>query len=139
MGRKTKLTPEVEGIIVDYISRGAYDWVAAEAAGITRVTFWNWMKLGEKSREGDRFAAHRRFFNEVSKAKAEARLKAESAVFENAPFNWLRVGPGRERAGRPGWTEKTQHEVSGPDGNPLTVKVIWDIPRPKDGGDDTES
>lgn len=138
MGRKTKLTPEVEKIIVDYISRGAYAWVAAEAAGIDRWTFWHWMKLGEKSHEGDRFAAHRRFYHKVCGAKAEARLKAETAVFDNMPFNWLRTGPGRERIGEPGWTEKQQHEISGPGGKPVEINIITAIPRPEvdDGSDD---
>lgn len=97
-GRKTKLNSEVQKMIVETVRKGAYDWVAAEAAGITRQTFYNWMRAGEASTRS-RYSS---FFVEVTKARAEARAKAEQAVYETAPLAWLRFGPGRERPGQAG-------------------------------------
>jgi len=48
MGRRTKLTQEVQEIIIQAIRQGCFDWVAAQAGGITPQTFGNWMRWGEK-------------------------------------------------------------------------------------------
>ena len=37
-------------------------------------------------------------------AHAQARLAAEVAVHKARPLDWLKCGPGRQQAGRPGWT-----------------------------------
>lgn len=133
MGRRTKLTPEVQKIIVDVIRKGAYDWVAAGAAGIHSDTFRNWMRWGEKGNE--RYIP---FFKEVRKARADARSEAEIRVFGDNPFNWLRYGPGRERPGEPGWTEHRQLEHSGEGGGPVVIKVIRAGPRPQKPDDEEE-
>lgn len=119
MGRRTKLTPEVHNFIVQYIRGGAFDYVAAQAVGIDPGTFRRWMNRGEK-RTDEPF---RTFCTEVQQARAEARVAAENRVFKDAPFNWLRYGPGRERPGEPGWTDSRQIEHSGPGGEPLIMRV----------------
>ena len=50
VGRKTELNGDLQRMIVESIQPGAYDWVAAVAAGITRQTFYNWMRAGEAAR-----------------------------------------------------------------------------------------
>ncbi len=99
-GRKTLLTPELEATILGFIKAGAYDWVAAEAAGIGSTTFYRW--LNEESSPEEPYRAFR---ENVSRARAEARVVAEAAVKREEPFRWLRFGPGRDRPGRPGWTD----------------------------------
>jgi len=133
MGRRTKLTPEVQEIILRAIRQGSFDWVAAQAAGITGTTFHNWMRWGRKG--NPRYVA---FFTNVQRAKAETRRKAEAQVFADDAFKWLRYGPGRERPGEPGWTESAQLEHSGPAGGPVEIRIITAIPRPEDhdGSDD---
>ena len=133
MGRRTKLTQEVQEIIIQAIRQGCFDWVAAQAGGITPQTFGNWMRWGEKG--NPRYLA---FFSEVQSAKAETRRKAEAKVFAEDAFKWLRYGPGRERPGEPGWTESAQLEHSGPAGGPVEIRIIPAIPRPEehDGSDD---
>lgn len=123
MGRQSQLTEDYILTIVENIEQGAYMWVAAGAVGVSRQTIYNWLRLGERSREGDKYALHRRLFDEVSKARARARMSAESRVFGDNPFNWLRYGPGRERPGEPGWTES--RELTGAEGGPIIV-VNWD-------------
>ena len=44
MARPTKLTPEVHHTIVEYIRAGAYDYVAAQAAGLDPSTFRRWLQ-----------------------------------------------------------------------------------------------
>ena len=104
-GRKSKLTPDVEQQIVAYIRSGAFDWVAAQAAGIGRTTFYRWMQAGENG-EGP----YDSFYAAVREARAVARVAAEMEVRNNNPLAWLRYGPGRARPGEPGWTES--HELT---------------------------
>lgn len=99
VGRKTKLTPQLQEEIVAYIASGSYDYVAAQAAGISRSTYYRWYESG--SRPGSRYGTFRRA---VEEARARARVIAENAVFKTKPEVWLRYGPGRERPGAPGWT-----------------------------------
>jgi len=109
MGRKTLLSPELQRAIVAAIRAGAYDWVAAEANGIGRNTFKQWMRKGEAQKSG----VYANFRAEVLTARAQARLGAEIEVRKDQAFNWLRYGPGREREGDPGWTETKEIKHTG--------------------------
>ena len=40
----------------------------------------------------------------MTQALAQARLRAEVAVFQDHPRDWLRYGPGKETADAPGWS-----------------------------------
>ena len=109
MGRPTVFNEPVFTKLLDALRRGAFDWVAAEAAGISRSTFYRGLARGENGEEPfDLFA------REVKRARAEARLQAEARVMERDPLSWLRLGPGRERCGQPGWTEAAKAQVNTP-------------------------
>ncbi|HEX7578885.1 MAG TPA: hypothetical protein VF580_02720, partial [Thermoanaerobaculia bacterium] len=95
--------------IVAAIRAGSFDWVAAEANGITRETLRLWLRKGARDKRKPYVA----FSDEVRAARAQARLSAEIEVRRDQPFNWLRFGPGRERDGEAGWTESTELRHSG--------------------------
>ncbi len=119
MGRRTKLTAEVQEGIVDLIRQGAYDYQAARANGIDDSTFRRWMRAGERGNP-----IYRPFCAEVRQARAEARTAAEIQVRKDNPLAWLRYGPGRERPGEPGWTESSKVEVSGDEARPLRITYV---------------
>lgn len=121
MGRRTKLTKEVHDLIVRYVREGAYDYVAAEAAGIDQSTFYNWMRWGRKG--NPRYVE---FFQDVTKAHAEARRMAEVRVRMENPLAWLRYGPGRSTPGRPGWTDGSEITLRGDEDAPLVVIIERD-------------
>jgi hypothetical protein len=106
LGRKTKLSPEITSKIVEAISGGAFDHVAAESSGISPSTYYSWMTKGASGEE-----KYSEFSEEVRTARAQARIKAETSVYKSDPKFWLRNGPGKGRPGEPGWTEH------GPDGD----------------------
>jgi hypothetical protein len=108
-GRPTVLNGQVYRKLLEALRGGAFDWVAAEAAGIHRTTFYNWMARGE---QGQKTWAV--FARSVMQARAQARLRAEGWVMEQDPLSWLRLGPGRERRGQPGWTEAAKAQVDMP-------------------------
>jgi hypothetical protein len=108
-GRETLLTPDVHQGIVSSIRAGAYDYVAAEAYGISQATFHEWIRRGEgRDRGRPRDPRYAAFAADVRQAHAQARLSAEIRVAKDTPQFWLRIGPGREAPGRPGWTEGTE-------------------------------
>ena len=102
------LTPEVERAILDAIRAGAMDYVAAEAAGVSQRTFYDWMARGEDrhpSRPGT--PQLRAFAMGVRRAQAEARAAAEAVVFKRHPKAWL-AHAARTTPDRPGWTTPEQ-------------------------------
>jgi hypothetical protein len=136
MGRPTKLTPEIQEIIVDAIRRGSFDHVAATAAGIGKSTFMRWLAAG-----GRGSPLYVEFHEAVSRARAEARISAEARVHAENPLAWLRYGPGRERPGEAGWTDAQRMELTGKDGGPIqqsqVVIYLPDNGRDGHGGDPT--
>lgn len=101
VARRTRLTPELIDAIAGDVRDGVFPYIAAQAHGVPKSTFFDWLRRGEI--EG------RRPFSELSdkvrQAAAVARVHAERTVFKENAFAWLRYGPGRERTDAPGWTE----------------------------------
>ncbi len=121
-GRPAKLTEEAQKAIVEAIGSGSFDYIAAEAAGITARSFRNWMERGEQATSGK----YHDFYLAVMQARAQARKSAESRVWATDPFKWLRFGPGREKAGRPGWTDGTEEATDALASMADTViKTVW--------------
>jgi hypothetical protein len=89
-------TQDQQRQIVAYLRAGGFPNVAAEAVGVSRRTFRRWLRHGDP--------ACRAFAVAVRAAAAQARLRAEIAVLDAKPLDWLRYGPGKETARRPGWT-----------------------------------
>jgi hypothetical protein len=110
-----KLTPQVQAKICSSIRHGQWDFVAAQAAGIRRETFYEWLRIARDTGAEPYFA----FAEAVAEARAEARGDAEGRVYTDKPDVWLRIGPGQTRPGEPGWTQATKLELSGPGGRPL--------------------
>jgi hypothetical protein len=69
-GRPTKLTePSIERIC-SAIAIGATYEIAAEHAGVSRATLWNWLKKGRDARSG----LYKTLFDRFKKAEARAAL-----------------------------------------------------------------
>jgi hypothetical protein len=100
MPRPRPISAETQIAILSYVRAGGFPLVAAEAAGVARRDFLEWMRRGRQPRGGKQY---REFSLAVAQAHAQARLKAEVAVFQNRPLDWLKCGPGRDAPGAPGW------------------------------------
>jgi hypothetical protein len=104
-GRETLLTPDLAQRIVSYVRAGAFDWVAAEANGVSRKTFSEWLARGEgEDPDRPQTSQYAEFAEQVRAARAEARLSAEVEVKRGEPLSWLMKGPGRHQPDAPGWT-----------------------------------
>ena len=92
-GRPSKLTPEVQNRIVAAIQRGAYIETAAQLAGISKPTFYDWLKRGQaisamldEAHENEQpdISAHEadlaNFSNAVNRALAESEVRDITAI-----------------------------------------------------------
>ncbi len=111
-------TPDVEKMIVAYVRAGGFVHVAAEAAGVSRDLFDEWMRKGEGERPVKKY---RQFAEAVRQAEAQARLGAEVAALKDKPMDWLKAGPGKETAARPGWSALAKPRAGGDKPSPLLM------------------
>jgi hypothetical protein len=105
------LTPEIQETIIAFIRAGAFDYVAAQAAGISPRTFHDYMARGEGRNPTRRPTARLRAFAQaVRRAQAEARVAAETRVFQERPHWWL-THTARTLPGQDGWTAPPKEQV----------------------------
>lgn len=81
MARPTKLTPEVQAQIVVDIEDGNLPETCAQAVGIDRHTFRNWMRWGAEGKE-----PYDEFFSAVACARARREMNlVKKVVFGDGP------------------------------------------------------
>lgn len=76
MGRRTKLTPEIQRIIVEGLGRGMWAKDAATLAGVGERTFYRWMQRGEN----EPGSIYGRFRQAIKEADAACQAQALAAV-----------------------------------------------------------
>ncbi|HEY7309459.1 MAG TPA: hypothetical protein VH643_08890 [Gemmataceae bacterium] len=110
---RIRLTLALQEQIVAFIRAGGYPHVAAEAAGLPREKFERWMRRGQRR---DAPPNYRAFARAVHEAEAQARLHAELQAAKEKPLDWLKAGPGKDRAANPGWTSSGKPPGKSADG-----------------------
>ena len=116
--KRPLLTPAIEKMILAYVRAGGFPHVAAEAAGVPRALFDEWLAKGEGARP---LKKYKRFAEEVRRAEAQARLGAEVAALKDKPMDWLKAGPGKETAAKPGWSALAKPRAGGDKPTPLLM------------------
>src|SRR5262245_48403949 len=109
-----KLTVQSRRLILASIRAGAFEGVAAEAAGIPAQVFQRWLEWGNPVDRPKGWRPHRTWtalWQEVMEAKAQARLACEMKAMQDDPVAWLRSGPGKERPNEPGWSMPVRPSV----------------------------
>lgn len=79
-GRPTKLTPELQELICNYIRNGNYVETAAAAAGLHRSTFYDWLKTGAQQESG----IYKDFADAVNEAVAQSEINDLRIIEEAA-------------------------------------------------------
>lgn len=127
MGSKVRLTPEKTQKILAGIRAGAYPYIAAEANGVPKEVFDDWMSLGSRK---NAWEPYRSFAEGVREAFAQARVRAETENLTKNPKLWLIHGPGRETEQYPGWSASVK--AASPEveaANPLCDPVLMNVLR----------
>jgi hypothetical protein len=132
-GRPTLLNEQVTRIICENIRRGAFTWVACQAVGISTDTYSLWVRRGIVGEQ-----PYKDFLDAIEQAHAEARVAAEQSVYAANPLAWLKMGPGRDRPGRPGWSDRPIPEVTPGSDAPVrvTLNLGERVPESLDPGPD---
>lgn len=104
--RPSKLTPDVQRIIVGAVREGMYLEPSAALAGVTRQTIYNWAKRGEGGEEP--YAA---FFVALKKAEAEAELDLYREVRQKQD-GWQSVSWVMERRWPYRWAARVRTQVA---------------------------
>lgn len=127
MGKEFRITPALQESIASGIRAGGYPYVAAEAAGIPKAVFDDWLARGN---EKDPWEPYRTFTIAIRQACAQARLRAEIAEYKDQPRHWLLHGPGRESEQRPGWSVSVSaSQVSSESRNMLLDPEVMNLMR----------
>ncbi len=109
MGRPSKLTPETQKKLVEAISAGNFYETACTHAGIEYQTFRNWMKAGEQATNGRFFD----FFEAITRAEAEAEMRAVEMIRQAMPDDWRAAVALLERRHPDRWGRKERIEHAG--------------------------
>lgn len=121
---KNQLTPELLAQIVASIRSGGYGHVAAEAWGIPQAEFERWLARGESKGAQPPFST---LAAEVRAARAQARLRAETALLHDDARCWLEHGPGRETEDSLGWSMAVKAAVPEARSNPLLQPNLLEL------------
>ncbi|MHA2063216.1 MAG: helix-turn-helix domain-containing protein [Candidatus Thorarchaeota archaeon] len=106
MGRKSKLTPELLETIVELLEAGNYDIVAAQAVGITRATFYRWIRKGKEDKEGEHFE----FYQAVERAKAKGETELLATIRRASNRTWTAAAWILERSRPERWSLRKAKE-----------------------------
>jgi transposase len=118
-GRPTKFTPETRDKVKQAIQMGATYEIAANYAGVSYMTFRDWMKRGEAGEDD-----YVEFFETIKASEGRAAVgwlaKIEAAANDG---NWQAAAWKLERR-YPHQYGKQVQEVSGIDGGPIKLRLV---------------
>lgn len=134
VGRKTKFTLEKSDIILEALKSGCYLETAAQYAGVSKATLFNWLARGTKER--DRLAVFPdsqpietevvflEFVVEVEKVRAEAELRAIMQIQKAASDGtWQASAWYLERSYPKKWGRVDHTEITGEGGGTIKIDV----------------
>lgn len=131
-GRPTKLTPETQETILNAIRAGNYIETAAALAGISKETFYKWLRRGARAKTGK----HRDFVDAVEKAQAEAEALDLQIIRQASKKHWQAAAWRLERRSPERWGRQ-RLEITGADGGPLEMEtgLTIEVVDARDAGD----
>ena len=83
-GRKSKFTAPVKKRIIEALTAGTTYEIAAQYAGISRSTLYEWIKKGEKEED----TTYRTFYDNIKKAEAEGAVVHLGTIAQASKKDW---------------------------------------------------
>jgi len=117
IGRRTKLTPELQTTIIEGLRLGNYAIVAAQFAGISESCYYKWIRRGEDDMAAGEDTKFSQFVQSIKHAEAEAETRAVAQVMQAGQDSWQASMTYLERKFPGRWSRGERVEHTG------TVKV----------------
>ncbi|MHA2062960.1 MAG: helix-turn-helix domain-containing protein [Candidatus Thorarchaeota archaeon] len=83
-GRRAKISEEMINTVVKFLEEGNYDTVAAQAAGISRPTFYRYIRRGKAEKSGIYYD----FYEAVESAKARGEVNLLKTIKTASQRTW---------------------------------------------------
>lgn len=124
MGRKTKLSPEVQAKVVEALEQGNYFNTACRYAGIAPATGEDWKARGEdeqpRRRKDPIYVA---FAQAVRAAEAKVQVEMIKRWQRQMPEDWRAIESFMKRRYPKEWGDTVKQEITGGDGGPVMVTM----------------
>jgi hypothetical protein len=116
-------TPDRQSRIIEAITAGNYNEVAARYAGISEKTFYNWLARGEAGEDG-----YVQFLQSVKNAQAQAEVRDVALIARAAETNWQAAAWKLERKYYQRWGRKDRMMLEGGDPeHPIRTETKLDL------------
>ncbi len=120
LGRPTKFNEECAARIVEALRLGVPQTTAVTYAGISKSTYYRWLKAAEGPDASEEF---RDFRVAVAAARAEAEVRAVAVIQNASHKSWQAAAWFLERSFPEHWSRTDRHNVSGRDGGLIELSV----------------
>lgn len=121
-GRPTKLTPELQAKICEYLATGCYVCTACDLCGIGERTYYDWMARAEAGEE-----PYSQFAQAIKDAEARAEARAVALVQKAMVDDWKAAMTWMERKFPDRWSRNERREISGPGGGPVEQQIVFEV------------
>jgi len=119
-GSPSKLTPDIQTTICDYISKGNYLVTACHAAGVADATFYNWIERGKAEADaGNTTGIYFVFLDAVKRAEAQCEARWVQQVEAHTNRNVVAPLALLDRRFRERWGQTPQVQA----GNTYNINV----------------
>lgn len=120
--KQRHLTPELTDAIVQYVAEGVPLRFAAQAVGIDVGTYYKWLHRGEREHGG----MYHEFATRVEQALGSAVAANVATVKKAAEKQWQAAAWWLERVYPEQFGRRDAVALTGADGKPLQVEVLWE-------------
>jgi hypothetical protein len=124
MGRKSRLTPEVQAAIVAGIEAGLPKAHAAYRASVSAVAVDKWIERGEKDEPDEPYTS---FAMAVRQAQAVDVARSVSAIVTAEPDDWKAAAWRLERMHPKSFGAISRHQLTGADDGPIKTSAVADL------------
>ncbi len=138
MAPTLKLDEELQATICRHIAEGHAVREACRLCGIGKSTLYRWLETARADEEAGRQTVFTEFAEAVATAEAElegSALEKIRAAAEN-PKNWTASAWLLERRFPERWSLRNRLQVTGADGEPVQIKIVYEAPEAKDHDED---
>lgn len=120
VGRISKLTPELQEQICNYIEHGNTFERACRLCNIGKTTFYRWKQVGKEAKSGK----YKEFWEAIKRAEEKFVAYNVALIMKAADKQWQAAAWLLERKHYKEFGRKDQHELTGKDGAP--IKIIFE-------------